>query len=83
MYSLCDISEENVNSCNIIINKNLEKNKNINLDDNIKNNFYSKYQKIIYEFIKFQENTDKEEIFIEKNYMKMMKFFTFLKMLKQ
>ena len=43
-YSFSDISEENVNSCNINFDKYFEKNKNINLD-NIKNNFYSIYQK--------------------------------------
>ena len=56
----------------IDLNQKIEINKNINLD-NIKNNFYIKYEKVISKYISllnFKENMKEDELFYEKNYMK-------------
>ena len=68
----------------IDLNQKIDKNKNINLD-NIKNNFYFKYEKIIYKYmslLNFQENKEDDDLFYEKKYMKIdevLKFFNTVK----
>ena len=77
--SFCDEPDEIINSTIIDFHINLEKNKNINME-NIKNNFYDKYEKAICKYmslLNFKENII-EESFYEKKYMRInevLKFF--------
>ena len=57
-----------MNSKIIELNQKVAKNKNINLD-NIKNNFYIKYEKVICKYmslLNFKENVKDDELFHEK-----------------
>ena len=83
-HSFFETPEEKLNSS--IIDFDIDEKKNINGNiNNIKNNFYDKYEKKIYKYkslLNFKENEEKEPVFYEKNYMKIndvLQFFNSVK----
>ena len=83
-YSFYDEPDEIINSFTIELDINLEKNKNID-KDNIKNDFYIQFQKVISRYmslLNFEENIDKDELIYDKNYMKIAEVIQFLNKVK-
>ena len=84
-YSFCDTTDEMINNNIIDFNINFEKNKSISID-NINNNFYIKYEKVISKYmslLNFKENKDRDELYFEKNYMKIKEVQTFFNDVKK
>lgn len=78
-YSFCNTLNETINAYIINLINNFEGNKCIN-KENIENNFYVKYEKIIYKYmslLNFKENSDKNDLYFEKNYMNIDSVITF------